>query len=1052
MPLDFELSIDAFVRSVAINKNTPHAFFLGAGASVTSGIPSAASCIWEWKRSIFLTNNPGLEAQFSELSLTSVRSRIQGWLDSQQKYPKAGTDEEYGYYIQNCYLISEDRRAFFQEKVRRAIPHLGYRLLVKLAESSLLSSVWTTNFDGLTPKAAAASKKIVPVEIGIDCQDRFPRKPNRNELLCVSMHGDYRYDSLKNTSAETRSQEEGLRLVLIEELARTPLIVVGYSGRDSSIMSTLEEAYTATGTGAIYWCGFGDDIPKDVVALITKARAAGRAAYYIPASGFDDLLVRLTLHSLEAAEAEEVRQILQLREQNPTEIRLDFVLPDLGSCGIIKSNAFPFIPPGEIYEFSLKDWPDKKAWEYFKQAVENQPVVAAPFKGKCYAFGTVDGIRKAFGANVAERIDRVPINEVDLRYQDGVINFLIRAALIRAFAERAKLLHDGRALLWKKQARERRKYQGEDFLVHDALLVYLRRFGGKNYVVLKPTVKIQSPDAERPVAKEVEKVLKNSILGWQHNAEFNQSVEEWRKLLLALERYEFPPNLGSQFQFEIRRMPVLAKLTSAEKARQIQIPQKFRNNTIQTAIELAEPTLLYSSRQGVGLVSDPHPVRGIVQNRPFDYPLTTRQLASNIQLAVICPAAETKQVSAYLADLQNSIKPGKPEADYLPPFPGFQNAFGISLQIPQPGQNLWATCPEVDPTLDQEKGSLELSRRISSCLSALKAAAAPQVTVVFVPTRWAKWRGFETEFERFDLHNFIKAFCVPQGIATQFLEEDTFSNALQCRIRWWLSLAIYVKSMRTPWVLKSLNPDSAFVGLGVSLDQKAPKGRHVILGCSHLYNAQGQGLQFRLTKVESPIFRQRNAFMSFDDARRTGETIRQLFWESHSRLPRRVVVHKLTPFLDEERRGLQAGLDGVPEVDLIEIYVEDALRYLSSVPQPDGSFKEDKFPLKRGTLLKVDAETALLWVHGVSTIVNAPQKYYQGKRRIPAPLVVRRHAGRSDLVSIGEEIPGLSKMNWNSFDLYTQVPATIESSRQIARIGSLLERFGSTSYDYRLFM
>jgi hypothetical protein len=36
------------------------------------------------------------------------------------------------------------------------------------------------------------------------------------------------------------------------------------------------------------------------------------------------------------------------------------------------------------------------------------------------------------------------------------------------------------------------------------------------------------------------------------------------------------------------------------------------------------------------------------------------------------------------------------------------------------------------------------------------------------------------------------------------------------------------------------------------------------------------------------------------------------------------------------------------------------------------------------------------------------------------------------------EILGLSKMNRNTFDLYTKVPATLQSSGGIARIGSLL--------------
>ena len=78
----------------------PHNLFLGAGASITSGMPSAQMCIWEWKRDIFLTNNIGLETQFSELSLASVRERIQRWLDRQGHYPAQGAPDEYGVYIE----------------------------------------------------------------------------------------------------------------------------------------------------------------------------------------------------------------------------------------------------------------------------------------------------------------------------------------------------------------------------------------------------------------------------------------------------------------------------------------------------------------------------------------------------------------------------------------------------------------------------------------------------------------------------------------------------------------------------------------------------------------------------------------------------------------------------------------------------------------------------------------------------------------------------------------------------------------------------------------
>jgi hypothetical protein len=993
-----------------------------------------------------------LEAQFSELSLPSVRQKIQRWLDIQGRYPPSDGPDEYGFYIQECFPIADDRRAFFQEKVRSAIPHYGYRILVKLAEAGLVRSVWTPNFDGLVTKAAAASHSLAAVEVGMDCQERLHRKPNRNELVCVSIHGDYRYDRLKNTSEEIQEQDQKLRAALIEELRHTPLIVVGYGGRDDSVMDSLECAYGQSGTGTLYWCGFGDgEIPPRVAQLLARAQDTGRSAHYISSSGFDDLLLRIALHCLPRSEADQTRDLMQAQEQLGSDIHTDFSLPELFTCGIIKSNAFVFTPPGEIYEFTLKNWPEEKTWDYFKQAADGKPLVAGPFRGRGYAFGSIDDIRASFGRNVNEKIERVPINEQDLKHDDSTINSLIRRALVDAFSRRTGVNNDGRSLLWKKDARERRKVDGRDFLVHDAVLVYLRQFGGKRYVVLKPTIKVGSVNGQ-DVPNEVERNLKIAILGWQHNAEFNQAVEEWRKLLLAQERYEFPPNAGSPFRFQVRRTPILARLTSRDKKRQIQIQEKYRPNLGQVAVELSEPRLVYSSRQGNGQVVDPHPVRGILHNRPFDYPLTARQLAPTIQLGVICPKPEATKLSTYLDALHTSLQPGKFEADYLPLFPGFEAAFGLPLQIPRPGENLWVPCPEISPTLNQQQGALEIGRHITTCLSALKAAAAPSLTLIFIPQRWGLWRSFETESERFDLHNFVKAFCVPQGISTQFLEESTLLDPLQCRIRWWLSLAFYVKSMRTPWVLESLDPHSAFVGLGMSLDRKAEKGSHVILGCSHLYNAQGQGLQFRLSKIENPIIRRRNAFMSVDDSRRVGETIRQLFWEAQSRLPDRVVIHKLTPFLDEEMRGLRAGLTGVKEIDLLEICTEDALRYLSSVPQKDGGFKEDKFPMKRGTLLRLSPDTALLWVHGVTDVVDSTKKYYQGKRRIPAPLLIKRHAGRSDLTTIGTEILGLSKMNWNSFDLYTKAPATIESSRQIARIGSLLERFGSTSYDYRLFI
>jgi len=257
--------------------------------------------------------------------------------------------------------------------------------------------------------------------------------------------------------------------------------------------------------------------------------------------------------------------------------------------------------------------------------------------------------------------------------------------------------------------------------------------------------------------------------------------------------------------------------------------------------------------------------------------------------------------------------------------------------------------------------------------------------------------------------------------------------------------------MRTPWVLDGLDPGTAFVGLGYAIDRRAAKGQHIVLGCSHIYNAQGQGLQFRLSRIENPVISGGNPFLSFQDARRLGETIRTLFWQSHLKLPARVVIHKQTPFRRDEQKGLRAGLEGVQDLELIEINFESSLRYISSQPK-NGKFIEGRFPVRRGTAVKLTDHEALLWVHGSTEAAKTNWTYFQGKRRIPGPVGLRRYAGTSDLATLANEILGLSKMDWNSGDLYGKLPATVQSSKRIARIGSLLDRFSHSSYDYRLFM
>lgn len=58
----------------------------------------------------------------------------------------------------------------------------------------------------------------------------------------IKLHGDFRSRRLKNTADELREQDARLRELLVSASGRSGLIVVGYSGRDDSIMDALEAA------------------------------------------------------------------------------------------------------------------------------------------------------------------------------------------------------------------------------------------------------------------------------------------------------------------------------------------------------------------------------------------------------------------------------------------------------------------------------------------------------------------------------------------------------------------------------------------------------------------------------------------------------------------------------------------------------------------------------------------------------------------------------------------------------------------------------------------
>jgi hypothetical protein len=244
-----KLPFDLFLRTIKHNHNSIHTILLGAGASIDSKAPSAEDLILKWKKDIYISKN--ITSGISNVIISI--DVINDWLKKQGGYPPIGDPSEYTFYAENAYVDSDTRRRDFEDMLHNLIPSPGYHYLSLLIRSGLIKIVFTTNFDDLVNKAAIING-ITPKSIDIDTKIFASQPISQDMFLSIALHGDYKYSKMMNTEKELDNQVDEFRKILKFQLYDKHLIVIGYSGRDKSLMEALLEAYKEFGSGELFWC------------------------------------------------------------------------------------------------------------------------------------------------------------------------------------------------------------------------------------------------------------------------------------------------------------------------------------------------------------------------------------------------------------------------------------------------------------------------------------------------------------------------------------------------------------------------------------------------------------------------------------------------------------------------------------------------------------------------------------------------------------------------------------------------------------------------------
>ena len=156
--------------------------------------------------------------------------------------------------------------------------------------------IWTTNFDTLIADASAkvydTTSALTTVALNSP-EVASQAIQDKRWPVEVKLHGDFRFRKLKNTSDELRHQDARLRQTLVDACRQFGLVVVGYSGRDDSVMDTLEEALRSPGAfqNGLFWLHRGDEPPLPRVAdLLSQASESNIEAALVQIENFDEVL------------------------------------------------------------------------------------------------------------------------------------------------------------------------------------------------------------------------------------------------------------------------------------------------------------------------------------------------------------------------------------------------------------------------------------------------------------------------------------------------------------------------------------------------------------------------------------------------------------------------------------------------------------------------------------------------------------------------------------------------------------------------------------------
>ena len=273
-------------------------WFLGAGTSRTAGMPTASDITWDLKRRYYcLQENQDIRSH--DLNNKAIKDRIQTYFDS-QGFPALWSAEEYSFYFELTF--GEDHAAqqkYLAAKLssQKVSLNIGHRVLAALIDLGLTRMIFTTNFDEVLEAAysTVAEKNLSAYHL----EGSYAALEALNEELFpiyCKLHGDFRYQSVKNLSADLLDNDKQIEKCFLAASNRFGMVVSGYSGRDANVMAMFRSALEQSNPfpQGLFWTTTSLTTVSDKVRnLIDYARDKNVRSEIIETGTFDIMLSKI---------------------------------------------------------------------------------------------------------------------------------------------------------------------------------------------------------------------------------------------------------------------------------------------------------------------------------------------------------------------------------------------------------------------------------------------------------------------------------------------------------------------------------------------------------------------------------------------------------------------------------------------------------------------------------------------------------------------------------------------------------------------------------------